>query len=165
MHNVQRCLNQVAHIDQFCKGMATSAATNASVTAQNFQTITGQVVTQNKVLAELRGSNEKLQAQNAKLEAKLGGMEVLLKSVLEKVGQTSQMVAHTQFQSQQVLGWVMGMGSGLSQVQAQVGGLGLELQQQKAPAHMFPLLLMPVSTCSPCACSPRQDLAGGACSA
>ena len=51
------------------------------------------------------------------------GLETLLNYVLEKVGQTSQMVVQTQFQGHQVQGWVMGMGSGLAQVQAQVGGL------------------------------------------
>ena len=73
MHNLQRCLTQVAHVDQFCKGLGARAVANSSVTAQNFQTITGQMVNQNKILAYLRGSNEKLQAQNAELQAKMGG--------------------------------------------------------------------------------------------
>ncbi len=67
----------------------------------------------------------------------------------------------------------MGMGSGLAQVQAQVGGLGRELQQQKAPGQPVP---PPVNATAPPVFSPvyspspsippvpahiRHDLVGG----
>ena len=79
-HNVHRCLNHVGLVDKFCKGLSDRTDANASISARNFQAISEQITNQNKVLAFLKGSNDKLQAQNAKLEAKVGGLEFSLKN-------------------------------------------------------------------------------------
>ncbi len=78
MHNVHRCLHQVSIIDQFCKGVETRAIANTSMSTRNFQKVAEQFSAQHQILTFLKGSNEKLQARNAKLEAKVeGGLKPL----------------------------------------------------------------------------------------
>ena len=66
----------------------------------------------------LKGTNEKLLAENAKLQARLAEFGNVLKWVVNKVGQNSQLVAQSQSQGQQVQVRVQGMESGMAQVLA-----------------------------------------------
>ena len=86
----------------------------------------------------MKSANESLGAQNAKLTAQVAELGRFLNLVTRQTSQTSQLVAQFQSQGQAVQGRVLGMETGIAQVMAQVGGLGREVQQQKASMPPVP---------------------------
>ena len=66
-----------------------------------------------------------------KLETKVGEYEAALRLHLDRMGQTSHIVAQTQHQGQQVQGRVLGLEAAMTQVLGQIRGLGRDLQQQR----------------------------------
>lgn len=133
--NINACINHGGALEKVVKGLQTGAVTNAATCTQNFTTLQTQISGQAQDMAVLKGTNEKLLAENAKLLAQVAEFGNVLKWVVNQVGQNSQLVAQSQSQGQQVQGRVQGMESGMAQVLAQVGGLSERCSSIRRPQH------------------------------
>ncbi len=93
---INRCLNHVGYMDSVCRGLITKEASTTSIFAKKIQDMAAKINAHTRDLGILQNSNEILRAQNVKLENKVGEVEDTLRFVLDRVGQTSHIVAQTQ---------------------------------------------------------------------
>ena len=129
--DINRCLNHVGYLDSLCRSVISKEASTTPIFAKQIQDLAAKVNSQTLDLGVLQSSNEKSQAQNVKLETKVGEYEAALRLLLDRMGQTSRIIAQTQHQNPQVQGRVIGLEAGLTEVLGQIGGLGRELQQRQ----------------------------------
>ena len=74
---INRCLNHVGYLDSLCRSVISKEASTTPIFAKKFQDLAAKVNAHTRELGVLQSSNEKLQAQNVKLETKVGNMRRL----------------------------------------------------------------------------------------
>ena len=93
--NINACITHGGALERVVKGLHTGAMIHAATCTQNFTPLQTQISGQEQDMAVLKGTNEKLLAEKAKLQAQVAEIGNVLKWVENQVGQNSKLVAQS----------------------------------------------------------------------
>ena len=136
--SMHACMTHLRAVDKEYRGVHANAVSFSASVEKKFRGAQTQIHAHAHDIAALKSANERLEAQNARLAAQVSELGGALKSVLNQVALTNQMVAQSHSQGQAVQGRVVGMESGMAQVLAQVGSLGREVHEHRAAGASVP---------------------------